>query len=209
MKPQAYLVAFAAVAAVAAEIDGSPGILAGLLVDVPTASTGEVHIRSGDKQYRCGYDEGTYIERFGHGVDAVDLRPSDRVEIIADRKGSMPCYARTIRVAEETDPNRRLRARPAMPEYDGWLQRGDQNLNGVILRLTSDSLTLRTRAGEEKQLLLRPDTRYVDSGVASNLEQLRPNTRVFIRAGENLDKRLEAYQIVWGEIDGPSIRRSQ
>ena len=58
-------------------------------------------------------------------------------------------------------------------------------------------------------MLLRPDTRYIDSGVITRFDQLRANTRVNIRAGENLEKQLEAYQIVWGEIDGPSIRQSQ
>ncbi len=209
MKLRACLLLFIALSAVAAEVDGPTGLLRGLLNDVPTSAAGEIHIRSGDKLYRCSYDERTYIERLGHSVAAVDLRPSDPVEIVADRKDSMPCYARMVRVAEEPDPVRRSRPRPPMPTFESWLERGDQTYNGVILRLSPEALTLRTRAGQEKRMLLRPDTRYIDSGVITRFDQLRANTRVNIRAGENLEKQLEAYQIVWGEIDGPSIRQSQ
>jgi hypothetical protein len=185
----------------AAEVDAPPGILKGLVQEVPLSSSGDLHIRSGETVYRCRYDARTYFERSGHQAAAKDLRPADRVEIVVERLDSTPCYARTVRVAGEQHA--------AMPAFDGWMQRGNQSLNGVILRLSSEALTLRTRAGEEKSLLLRPDTRYVEGGVASAYARLRPNTRVFIRAGDNLDGKLEAYQIVWGELTGPSVRQSQ
>jgi len=36
---------------------------------------------------------------------------------------------------------------------------------------------------------------------------LKPNTRVFVRAGKNLEDQIEAYQIVWGEILQPTEAR--
>ena len=33
---------------------------------------------------------------------------------------------------------------------------------------------------------------------------LKPNTRVFVRAGRNLDDDLEVYQVIWGEILEPN-----
>lgn len=185
----------------AAEIDAPPGVLKGLLQEVPLKSSGELYVRSGETVYRCNYDTRTYVERFGHQATPKDLRPADRVEIVVERLDSMPSYARTVRVAGEQ--------RAAMPAFDSWTQRGNLSLNGVILRLSPEALTLRTRAGEEKSLLLRPDTRYVEGGVTSAYARLRPNTRVFIRAGDSLDGKLEAYQIVWGELSGPSVRQSQ
>jgi hypothetical protein len=32
---------------------------------------------------------------------------------------------------------------------------------------------------------------------------LKPTTRVFVRAGKNLDEQVEAYQIIWGDIMEP------
>ena len=31
----------------------------------------------------------------------------------------------------------------------------------------------------------------------------KPTTRVFVRAGKNLDDQVEAYQIIWGDIMEP------
>jgi len=36
---------------------------------------------------------------------------------------------------------------------------------------------------------------------------LKPNTRVFVRAGKNLGDQIEAYQIIWGEILHPTQPR--
>jgi hypothetical protein len=36
---------------------------------------------------------------------------------------------------------------------------------------------------------------------------LKPNTRVFIRAGKNFEDQVEAYQVIWGEILHPAQSR--
>ena len=62
------------------------------------------------------------------------------------------------------------------------------------------------RAKESETLLIRGDTRYLANGGAVNAADLRPNLRVFIRAGRNLYQQVEAYQVIWGDIPGPPRR---
>jgi hypothetical protein len=62
---------------------------------------------------------------------------------------------------------------------------------------------LRTRLDGDTQVLLRPDTRYLEAGAVVDSGALKPNTRVFVRAGRNLDGEVEAYQVIWGGILDP------
>jgi hypothetical protein len=86
--------------------------------------------------------------------------------------------------------------RPAMQ-----LPRGDRTVSGVIIRRDARSMTLRTHDGEQT-LLLRKDTRYFGDGAQQDAAAALVNTRVFVRAGPNLDGGIEAYQVMWGEIVG-------
>jgi hypothetical protein len=43
----------------------------------------------------------------------------------------------------------------------------------------------------------------LDSGVAADFSKLETNIRVSVRAGMNLDDKLEVFQVIWGRIDGP------
>jgi hypothetical protein len=69
-------------------------------------------------------------------------------------------------------------------------------------------LVLRTRTEREKIIMLRDDTRFLDSGLPGERSNLAVNTRVFIRGSKTLDNTLEAYQVIWGEIPGPKSRTS-
>jgi hypothetical protein len=80
---------------------------------------------------------------------------------------------------------------------------GNLTFAGVVARLNGESLVLRTRDGEQT-LLIRHDTRYVENGDTVEAAQLRPNMRVFIRAGRNLYEQVEAYQVIWGSILDPA-----
>jgi hypothetical protein len=71
------------------------------------------------------------------------------------------------------------------------------------MRVDPQLLTLRTRRGEQ-HLLLRQDTRYLGDGARVDLKSLQVNTRVFVRAGRNLDQEIEAYQVIWGSIVQPN-----
>src|SRR6266404_6165393 len=65
--------------------------------------------------------------------------------------------------------------------------RGTLTFTGVVLRQDTDGLVLRTRADGEKWILLRRDTRFREDGVQVGPSSLQSSTRVFIRAGTNLD----------------------
>jgi hypothetical protein len=68
-------------------------------------------------------------------------------------------------------------------------------------------MVLHTRLEGQKTILLRGDTRYLEGGTPADPADLKPNTRVFIRAGRNLEDQIEAYQIVWGQILEPTPPR--
>ena len=60
---------------------------------------------------------------------------------------------------------------------------------------------LHTREGD-LTLLLRNDTRYLAEGQVVDVAELKPNMRVFVRAGKDLYNEVEAYQVIWGSIHG-------
>jgi hypothetical protein len=43
----------------------------------------------------------------------------------------------------------------------------------------------------------------VDNGDTVEAADLRPNMRVFVRAGRNIYQQVEAYQVIWGKILEP------
>lgn len=185
------------------------GILRGKLEAIGKESTGEIQVRADDRLLTCQYDASSWIELEGHRSKPSGLAVGDSVEVVADRRASMPCYARTIRVVSNKPvpihpiSNVYTRSRPIQPVVEAWSPRGSLTFSGVVLRSNPELLIIRARDGKQLNFVLRQDTRYADSGLSATLEQLRPNTRVFIRAGRNIDQEVEAYQVVWGSINGP------
>ena len=148
----------------------------------------------------CGYDSLSILELSRRRVTVAKLEPGDPLEIITDhRPGSMDCYIRMLNVIPPGPPPGRASAAPKAPAI--VLPRGDRTVSGVVVRNSGRSLTLRTRDGEQS-LLLRKDTRYLADGAPQDAAALAVNTRVFIRAGRNLEGGIEAYQVMWGEIAG-------
>jgi hypothetical protein len=150
--------------------------------------------------YRCSFDQHTYIERDGQRIFAPALRPDDPVELITDVKAG-DCYTRTVRIVPPS--SRIVGMRPYRPALDHIFPRGNLTFAGVVRRLNGQVLVLRTREDAEKIVLLRDDTRYLESGLPADFNRLAVNTRVFIRGGRNVENDLEAYQVIWGEIPGP------
>jgi hypothetical protein len=149
----------------------------------------------------CGYDALSILELSRQRVTVAKLEPGDPVEIITDHKpGSRDCYIRMLQVVPPAPPPGRMKpVAAARPSLD--LPRGDRTVSGVIIRRDARSITLRTRDGEQT-LLLRKDTRYLGDGAQQDAAAALVNTRVFVRAGPNLDGDVEAYQVMWGEIVG-------
>ena len=149
----------------------------------------------------CGYDALSILELSRQRVTVAKLEAGDPLELITDHKpGSRDCYIRMLQVIPPGPPPTRVTAAvAARPTFD-W-PRGDRTISGVIIRCDARSITLRTRDGEQT-LLLRRDTRYLGDGAQQDASAALVNTRVFVRAGRNLEGGVEAYQVMWGEIVG-------
>ena len=74
---------------------------------------------------------------------------------------------------------------------------------GVVFRLNSQRVILHTREAGDLSILLRKDTRYLADGQLVDADSLKPNMRVFVRAGKDLYNEVEAYQVIWGTILSP------
>ena len=150
----------------------------------------------------CGYDALSILQLSRQRVTVAKLEPGDPIEIITDHKpGSRDCYIRMLQVIPPAPPPTRVKPVGAVqrPTFDR--PRGDRTISGVIVRRDARSITLRTREGQET-LLLRKDTRYVGDGMQQEAGAALVNTRVFVRAGLNLEGGIEAFQVMWGEITG-------
>ena len=205
------LVSSAAVQAPAQE-PAFNGVARGVLLesDAP-AATGEFSIRmQGTNQvYRFSFDSKTYVEREQNRIAMSGLHKGDSVEVVSDRDATIGVhYARTVHVVETRSapraPMSNGRSRLYRSPVEFIVPRGNLTYSGLIAKLNADRLVLRTRLDGEKMIVLRRDTRYLDSGSIVEASDLQPNTRVFIRAGRNLDDEIEAYQIIWGEILKPT-----
>jgi hypothetical protein len=164
-----------------------------------------LHFRTpAGQQYFCEFDKHTYIERDGQRVFAGALKTDDSVEMITDVRGSA-CYTRTVRFIPSS--RKLLTWKPYRSSVDHIFPRGNLTFAGVVRRFNPQMLVLRTRDDAEKIVLLRDDTRFLDSGNPVDYSRLSVNTRVFIRGGKNFENELEAYQVIWGEIPGPRTLR--
>jgi len=189
-----------------------PGFVRGLLVEWDTGSSGDISVRAaGSNQiFRFMFDSRTYIEREQHRTTMAALRQGDYIEIVSDQVPNASLrYARTIHALIDAP----LPPRPAAPTgmyrrtrsaIDIIAPRGNLTFTGIIARLSDGSLVLRTRQDGEKTFVRRADTYYFEDGIAVEPSALKPNTRVFVRAGHNLDDDLEVYQVIWGEILEPN-----
>jgi len=172
-----------------------------------TLASGNLTIHAGQTtDLFCYFDSHSYMERDHSRIPVSSLNDGERVEILADNKpGSSTCYARTVavidpvaeRVAAERAKQTKFQPNPTRSLF--FTPTGDRTFSGMVVRLESRALTLRTRSGETT-LALRPDTRYLDDGVRAGPAELRVNAHVFVRAGKTIEGILEAYQVMWGQI---------
>jgi len=210
MLPRSAACALFFAAAALGQENGPIGLLRGDLVSwngSPRAGQFIFHTAD-NRTYSCSYDEKTYLERDTQRVTMTSMAKGDRLEIVTDhRAASNTCYALTVHVLDVQRalvvPGVRPRPRTSPTVRDPIFERGDLTFGGVVLRVTADTLILRSRTGEHKTIRLRPDTKYFAEGQTTDAGSLRANTVVFVRAGKNLDDEVEAYQVVWGEMLRP------
>jgi hypothetical protein len=188
-----------------------PALIRGVVLECDSqAPAGELAVRdAGNEVFRYQFDAKTYAERDGQLIQAWRLKPGEKVEVVSDRSpGSALRYARTIHVTQPVAPPRpltmgRYRAPSrAGPKLDTVLT-GNLTFAGVVFRLNGERVVLHTRVTGEQSILLRADTRYLREGEIVEAKDLKPNMRVYVRAGKNLYDQVEAYQIIWGTILSP------
>jgi hypothetical protein len=209
MLPKSALCLMLATAALAQE-NAPSGFLRGMLLSWSSVSDGGAFtfVASENRVYSCSYDRKTYMERDNQRATFADAQKGDRLEIVTDRQpGSSLCYARTVHVLDVPRayvvPGVRPGSRPHSPPLATPPPRANLTFTGVVVRVTPSILTLRSRAGDRTTIHLRPDTSFLGEGQISNPGSLHANTKVFVRAGKNLDDQVEAYQVIWGEILQP------
>ena len=181
----------------------------GVLLERDTnVAAGQFSLRAPNHEvFRYQFDAKTVVQRDTLTGGMGHVRPGDQVTVYSDAvPGSLLRLARTIRVLNEapaTLADNRVRNASYSFLLDRPPQTGNLTFSGVVCRLNDQSLVLRTRDGEQT-LLIRRDTRYVNNGDTVEAAQLRPNMRVFVRAGRNLYEQVEAYQVIWGSILDPA-----
>ncbi len=197
----------AAPAAPVAPPAGSLPLVVGILLERDAqAGSGEFSVRiAGNQVLRYQYDRKTFVEREDQMIDVPRLQPGEKVEVVSDTvPGLWLRYARTIHVVEPlAPPPPKGRPRPYRASAERALPTGNLTFSGVVVRLSGERLVMHTRGGGEQSLLLRTDTRYLADGGIVEAGELKPNMRVFVRAGKNLYDQVEAYQVIWGAILEP------
>jgi hypothetical protein len=182
---------------------------------------GEFSVRLPDNEVlRYRFDEKTAVERDNYPIDVPRLHPGERVEVVSEAvPGSLLRLARTVHVILAPDPPSgrprggitplaapqlaTVRAPHASRLLDDMpLWRGNLSFSGVVTHLGQSGLVLRTREGD-RNIRLLPNTRYLENGVLVDAATLRPNMRVFILAGRNLNNEVEGYRVIWGQILRP------
>jgi hypothetical protein len=192
----------------AAQTPQNSPILRGVVLECEQRPAGELSIRAADNEVlRYQFDKRTYVERDEKMIEAARLLPGEKVEIVSDRApGFTLRYSRTIHVIQPIATPRPQRSN-GMPrpynERTDTVRTGNLTYSGVVYKVNGDKFVLHTREAGDLSILLRNDTRYLEDGQVVDLASLKPNMRVFVRAGKDLYNEVEAYQVIWGNIMAP------
>ena len=174
-----------------------------LLERDPQTAAGEFSVRVPDHQvFRYQFDGKTYVERDQQPIDVARLRLGETVEVLSDEApGSVLRYARSVHVLNEPDPAPpRARSRLRARSFDNVVPRSTMDFSGVVFQLNAGRVVIHTRDSGDQTILLRDDTRFLENGRLVDAGDLRPNMRVYVRAGKTLYNEIEAYQVIWGQI---------
>jgi len=157
---------------------------------------GILSVRAGDRLVKFRFDTRTYVERDNRPIEGAQLQLGEKVEVVSD---AMPgAVMRTAQSIHVLTPQLVQRRRPPLET-----PKGDLTFSGLVLRLTNSRLVLHQRDNEDVEIVLRPDTRYLENGEAVTAGNLKPNMRVSVRADKNVAGNVEAYQVVWGSMLAP------
>lgn len=184
----------------------SPLVRGVLLERDPQTTSGEFSVRREDNHVlRYRFDPKTYVERDKQLIDVSRLEPGEKIEVVSDEGSESSLrYARTVHVLESAPPAARAvsqgRFRAYRAPIEHPLPTSTLSYSGVVFRVNESRVMVHTREAGDQTILLRQDTRYLDNGAAVDVAALKPNMRIFVKAGRNLYDDVEAYQIIWGHI---------
>jgi hypothetical protein len=170
-------------------------------------TSGQFSLRAPDSQvFRYRFDSTTYVENDSKVAAFGTLKPGDRIEVIsdADPHGALR-YALMVRVLADSAPVKpliqgRTASLSAIPQRPAF---GSITISGVALALSEGGMILRLRDGQERRVLLRRDTRFLEDSIVVSADALKPNMRVTVTGGGTAYGDVEAYQIFWGRIFHP------
>ena len=207
MKPASVLLVGAMLAAAQTP---PAALMRGVLLECDARAAGQFSIRAADNRvFRYQFDLKTYVERDSRMVDMHALTAGEKLEVLSDSLPDSPLrYARTVHVIEAPPPDRplsqgRYRAPRRVATEELPPRTGNLTYAGVVFRITPDAVAIHLRDGSEQSILLRKDTRFLQNGSIVDAASLKPNMRVFVRAGKSIYDEVEAYQIIWGRILDP------
>lgn len=150
--------------------------------------------------YRCFADPQTL------GLNAI--RTGDVVDWSPGFDGSGRCRIATLKfVGRASEAGRRPRIKLDLNPLNTLIRRGNVMYGGVLAYVDGEQLEVRNSRGERIRALLRDDTHYFQDGLPSARRELVLNQVVSIRAGRNLDGRLEVFYVMWGDILRPGEER--
>ncbi len=169
-----------------------------------TASSGTVTAQNAGGVFNCHFDKKSWLEIEKRHVTIDKFREGDPVEILADRHpGETTCYILTLEVLTPPPPPKRPKptstAARSTTSRPAAIRHGQDNFAGVVTKLSENTVSIRTREGEQT-FHLRPDTRYVGNGLRMERSDVAVNTRLSVEASRNHDDEWEAFQLTWGSI---------
>lgn len=174
---------------------------------------GEFCIRGpGNEVFRYRFDAKTRVERRGSSTTTTIslLHPGETLEIVSSSIPDSPLRYAVSVLAVDPLPTPRIAPHPRTltlgTQIESQFRRGDMTFSGVVSFLADGRLILRTRNSGEQTILLRQDTRFLESGNVVRGSDLKANMRVFVRAGRDLFGHTEAYQVMWGGFLQPHIQ---
>jgi hypothetical protein len=165
--------------------------------EVELSPAGQVALKAGDKSYRCTFGHDTHRD-----AGAALARPGDRLEGWLWQPAEGQCRWLSLRLLAR-DLTHRPRLRLNLNPLESVIQRGNMMLSGTVVDQSASQIVLRTRDGARQPILLRPDTHVLADGLKVEASSIPRNRLLYVRAGRNLDGKVEAFRIVWGSIVQP------
>jgi hypothetical protein len=170
----------------------------------PGVRSGQLTLRTADDRVlRYRFDPQTYVERDSRTIEIAQLQAGEQLEVVSEAMpGTALRAARSIHVISAALPAHHLPT-PPLRRVPVEIAKDTVTISGLVRSVTAARLLLHTREGEDREIVLRPDTRYVDNGEVVAGTSLKSNMRVSVRGAQNEANHIEAIEVIWGSMLAP------